>query len=169
MVYLLEKSFLTFSLNIDYLFISAYPGFIVFGEVKSNSYEAFKYFHISQSELFLFYENIVKIVSFLGNKTISEDQSVFLCKTNNDVTYCWKGSEVILGNNMVKIIKLCIEIQTNDVLFEISMSCDQFNYFLTTFNSMITPSLCLKPIEKYIFRKAVNSSIDKILSFQSNN
>ena len=166
MTYSIEKSFLTFSLNKDYLFISAYPGFIVFGEVKSNNYATFKYFHLSHNELYVFYENIVKIVCFLGNQSLSEDQNTIFCKTNDNLTYLWKGTQEIFGNRVVKIIKLCIEIDSNNIIFEISMCSNQFNHLLTTLNKMITASLCLKPIEKYLFMKATSSTVHQILSFQ---
>jgi hypothetical protein len=164
MSYLLEKSFLTFSLNKDYLFISAYPGFIVFGEVKSNNYETFKYFHVSHNELFVFYETIVKIICFLGNESLSEDQNTIFCKTN--LTYLWKGTQEIISNNVVKIIKLCIEIDSNNIIFEISMSSNELNHLLTTLNRMIPASLYFKPIENYIFKRAIRGSVNEILSFQ---
>jgi hypothetical protein len=163
MTYSIEKSFLTLSLNIDFLFISAFPGFLVFGEVESSSYVAFKYFHLSHSELFVFYENIVQILSFLGNKSLTEDQSTIFCKDNNNLTYLWKGTQEISGN---KLIKLYIEINSNNIVFEISLSCDQFNHFLTTLKIMAIASLSLKPVEKYVFKKAISASIEQILSFQ---
>jgi hypothetical protein len=165
MTFSLEKSFLTFSLNKDYLFISAYPGFVVFGEVKSNHYETFKYFHLSHNQLLVFYENIVKIVCFLSNETLSEDQNI-ICKTNDNLTYLWRGTQEIFDNTIVKIIKLCIEMDSNNIIFEISMSSSQFNHLLSTLSRMIIASLCFKPKEKYIFKRAVSASVDQILSFQ---
>jgi hypothetical protein len=72
-----DNSSLTLALKKDYCFVSAFPGFFVFGYIQNSSYNPFKCFQISHFDLPKFYSIILKIVHFIAEKTTSIEKTEF--------------------------------------------------------------------------------------------
>lgn len=166
-MFYLEESCLTYALKKEYCFISAYPGFILFGKVLSTYYDEFLQFN--HFELSYLYEVIISIVTFLATNEILEEKNIILKKDKNgqSVTYFWKGITLTdEEQNSKKHIIFGSENNCGDCTFQIILNLEEFNFLLFCLSDIFISCLCLKPIEKYFFKRALNESTETIISFQ---
>ena len=76
----LQKSNLTLSLKKDFIFISSYSGFFIFGAIVNNHYQKNKFFHFSHFDLPKLYNSILKFIHFIADNKESLDRTDILTK-----------------------------------------------------------------------------------------
>ena len=86
-----EESCKTLALTHDSIFLSAFPGNIVFGEVNRTGYKEGKYFKFSFHQLFELYLGLINIIKFFVSSI--DDRGVII-KLNEDLSYCWLGKKL---------------------------------------------------------------------------
>ena len=149
----LSKSLLTIALKRNYTFISAFPGFFVFGDVKNTFFYDVHSFQFSHFELPKLYSCFLKITNFFSNDTQIQQQDIILNKSSitfdKDDIYFWVGRIINKNGNNLKVISFGIEREQENV-FEFNFTENEFNSLLQSLPSIIFSCICLKPIEKYI-------------------
>ena len=158
----LQKSNLTLSLKKDFIFISSYSGFFIFGSIVNNHYQKNKFFHFSHFDLPKLYNSILKFIHFIADNKESLDRTDILTK---EIEGC-SVSYFILGNieSNKKIVKFCLEC--NSEVFELSFTVFQLNDFLNTLNDIILNCLCLQSVEKNMILLATLEPLEKIVTFR---
>jgi hypothetical protein len=158
-----SKSCQTISLKKSEIFMSSFPGKIVFGEPtfigysKSNS---FQYKHIQFLDLYL---SLLKIVHFFASTSNIDDKGSILIISENTI-YFWSGK--IFENRKVieKVVKLGIEFDSN-IIYEIIFNAEQFNEFVYIFAQLMLSCLCLKSFEKQFLEDIANKTpITKLIT-----
>ena len=107
------------------IFISAFPGKLVFGEVNHNGYKKLKYFRFLHFEIFNLYLALLNIIKYIGSSSnILEDKGIII--TKEEVTYYWLGKLMENNNFSQKVIVFAIE-QKFETVFEKLFTIEQIN------------------------------------------
>jgi hypothetical protein len=165
--FLFSESCENFALDLPFIFMSSYPGIIVFGKVNKEGYINDKFFKFGVFECYKLYLAIVQILSFLTDPNEKIDKA--LISQGNEENYFWLGANIVANNKQCKVAKLGIEKQDN-ITFEVKFSIKQFQIFFHALNKVIRSSLCLKEVENkllmFILDKPINTydSIDDLLT-----
>jgi hypothetical protein len=146
--FLFSESCENFALDLPFIFMSSYPGVIVFGKVNKVGYITDKFFKFGIFECYKLYLAIVQILSFLTDPNEKIDKGLIL--ERNEENYFWLGTSVLANNKQYKIAKLGIEKQDN-ISFEIRLTIKQFQFFFHALNKVILSSLCLIDVENKLF------------------
>ncbi len=146
------------------VFLSSFPGKVIFGKPKCFGYSNLKSFQYKHNEFIHLYLAIVQIVQFFA-KNKNDDKGLILTK-NDNITYFWIGKSVEQnGKDGNKIVKFGIEFQLN-IVFEIIMNMNQFNEFICVFSNLMLSCLCLKSCEReYIEAYAYETTLSNIINF----
>jgi hypothetical protein len=141
----LEKSLITLALKKDFCFISAFPGFFIFGFVTKSHYEKNKFFQFSHFDLPKLYTALLKVIHFMSDETDRFEKTEVITKQIEDC----KVSYYIFGNVSVneKEVKFCLQVNLFN-LFDLSLNAFQLNDFLSAISDILIACLCLNPIEK---------------------
>jgi len=132
------------ALDLPFLFISSYPGAIVFGKVNKSGYIKGKFFKFGIFDCYKLYFAILKFLAFLTNSNEKSDKGLILHTVEEN--YFWIGTTLISNNKEHKIVKLGIEKDDN-INFEIQFKIKNFQIFFQALKKVILSSLCLKDIE----------------------
>ena len=166
--FLLSDSCFTIALRRNQIFVSAFPGLIVFGEVSTTSFKQLKYFEYSYYDMFELFIALTQIIQFLvvnsDNLNEDEDRGVIISKHQNEI-YFWIGKTIIVNHKEVKVINLGIEIEAN-IVFELTFDCEKLNDLIYGVYMCMLPCLCLKKIEKKLFESVIEEDIEKIVSLK---
>lgn len=164
--FLLSDSCLTIALRRNQLFVSAFPGLIVFGEVSTTYFKQLKYFEFSYYDIFELFRALTQIIQYLvvNSDTLNQDRGIIISKCDNEI-YFWMGKTIILNQKEVKIITLGIEIESN-IVFELTFDCEKLNDLIYGLYTCMLASLCLKKIEKKLFECIIEENIEKIVSLK---
>ena len=146
------------------VFISAFPGKLVFGEVNCKGFIKSKYFQLLHFELFYLYSNFLNIIKFLVREEDNEDKGLILSK--DDVAYYWCGKKVVENNKPKKVI-IFIQEYKFETNFELFFDEEQFNDFIKCISETILACLCLKPIEKAFFEFITKENTTVIVSLKN--
>ena len=133
----------SFALDTPFLFISSYPGLIVFGKVNKKGFKKGQFFKFGIFECYKLYLAIIKILSFL---TSSDKTDKALILQSDEHNYFWIGTTVLTNNKEQKIIKLGIEKDDN-ITFEIQFVLKNFQFFFNGLSKVIRSCLCLREVE----------------------
>jgi hypothetical protein len=152
----------TYCLKENNIFISSFPGKIVFGLTSQIGYEKLKHFEFQYYHILNFFLAVVKIVQFFA--TAEEEKGLIL--DLKDKIYFWSGKSVIEDGKPIKIVKFGIECKGN-ISFEIVFNTSGFNNFIHVFTQLIFPCLCLKSLERQLFESAANKSITYIVNLKN--
>jgi hypothetical protein len=152
----------TYCLKQSEIFISSFPGKIVFGLVNQNGYKKQKYFEFGSYFFFNFYLSVVKIVEFFATDLKTEDKGLITSQT--ETSYYWIGKSVVQDKKSTKVIKLGIESLKTDGGFEIVFNINQFNEFVKLFYKLIFPCLCLKTFERELFESVSLKSLSFVIN-----
>jgi hypothetical protein len=169
---LFSKSLQTKALKTISSFISAFPGFIVFGKTSATVYKKGSYFKFSVFEVYKLYLSFFQILNFFTNDDIDDcDRKGLILhreNLNNEEVYFWQGLEVTHSkNNNKKYIKFGIEKSTDtEVRSEIYMTLEDLPNFIKALKSSILICLCLNDIESELIIYASNQSPDEILNLR---
>ncbi len=144
------------------VFISAYPGFIVFGRAIQKFYPAQTYFKFSPFELHKLYVAIIKILTFFTEENPKEKQGVIL-RRSESITYFWIGVVLNVNGRNEKIVSFGIE---TECILKIQMNLSDLHNFITALKSTIVICLCLSTEESEIITAASNLDIDTLLKLK---
>jgi hypothetical protein len=161
------ESCLTLSLKNSEIFISSFPGKIVFGEPNSYGYINSKSFQYNHHQFFNLYLSFVNIIHFFASSSNENDKGLILTQSQNTI-YFWTGKIVVQENQVNKrVIKFGLEIDDN-ITFEIILTSEQFNELVYAFSTLILSCLCLKSFERQFIEEITEElSIIKLLSFKN--
>ena len=117
----LNNSCKTLNLKTSDIFISSYPGKIIFGTITKNNYCAFSYFQFLTFELFYLYVSLIAIIKAFANESELTRNKIIL-KVNEELSYLWSIVTVKVLNEEKKYIEIILQHCTNEtykVLFNI--------------------------------------------------
>lgn len=147
----LNDAIVTLSLKKEGMFISAFPGQIIFGKVKNQVYEAKERFVIRRSQFKEFYLSIVCILSSITSNNTSKGQLF----SDVQCYYFWE----VLADKTIKIIN-----EKNNVsFFSIGFNHEEFLNLLTYFHRLILVCLLLKNQEIDILEKLYCMNTNEII------
>jgi len=149
------------------VFLSAFPGFIVFGQTYTKFYPKGTYFKFSVFEVYKLYIAIIKILTFL-----IEDEPI-ICEglmlerdKSNKIVYYWRGIRLLIDGIEEKLVAFGIE-RKNEERVEIKMTLSELHNFIQCLKSTITICLCLNDIENDIIIAASALDIERIKKLKS--
>ncbi len=155
-----DKSCHTKVLKSSSLFLSAYPGFIVFGKTFTKSYPEKSYFKFSPFELYKLYISIIKILTFFTEENPQITNGIILERAKIDkIIYFWSGRTLLIDEEEQKLVTFGIETKNSETL-KISMTFSELHNFIKALKSTITISLCLNNIENELIFAATNLDIN---------
>jgi hypothetical protein len=165
-LFLFSETCQTICLKYSDLFLSSYPGKVIFGHPKYSGYLKLKSFQYQHNEFFNLYLGLIQIVQFFAGAK-SDEKGLILSKTEN-INYFWIGKSVSEnGKDGNKIVKFGIEYNLN-IIYEIIMNMKQFNEFISVFSSLMLSCLCLKSSEReYIEAFANEVTLSNIVNFSN--
>jgi len=140
-----SESCQTLSLRKSDIFLSSFPGKIVFGQPNFIGYSKTNSFQYKHNQFFNFYLSIINIVNFFASN-LNEEKGLILTVSENTI-YFWCGKIVESDKVSQKVVKLGIEFDSN-ILFEIILNGEQFNELIYIFSNLIFSCLCLKSFER---------------------
>jgi hypothetical protein len=150
------------------VFLSAYPGFIVFGKTFTNSYNKQNYFKFSVFEIYKLYIAIIQILNYLTeeNPTVSKDVILERDQINKTIYY-WRGVKLLINGQNKKFIFFGIEKEDSE-RNEIPMTLLEVHNFIKALKSSIIISLCLKNLENDLLICASNLEINTLKKLTEN-
>ena len=142
------------------VFVSAFPGKIVFGDVIEQNYPEFKYFQFFHFEIFNLYLALVAIIKNIVNNSQEESENKgIIIKFNDELCYLW-----CINNNQINLI---LEYKSKNV-YQLTFTLDQFNDFIYTLSESFLPCLCLKGIEKQFLEFVAQQEIYILIQIEKN-
>lgn len=152
-IYNLHNAILTFCLEKNDFFISAYAGKVVFGEIFSFGYIINKRFVIHRAEFKHFYNSIQDIVKFIASNKAQKG-----CITSTDrFTYTWE----VTANKSINI-----SIQKDNLnIYQTFFNHNEFNNLIYSFQKLCISSLLLKDDEVMFFQRISALPLTEIVSF----
>jgi hypothetical protein len=147
------------------VFLSAYPGFIVFGQTFSKSYLEETYFKFSVFELYKLYIAIINILIYFTevNPIISKE---LILQRASKIVYYWRGVTLFIDDVEEKFIIFGIEKKHSEKL-EIKFSLSELHNFIKALKSTIVISLCLSEIENETIIAATKLEINVLKKFKN--
>ena len=147
------------STNSD-IFISSFPGKIVFGKVDIVGFKKLKYFLFEHYNFVKLYVALVNIVKFFSTPSVDDDKSLIL--SNEEVIYFWTGKELFQDKKKTKVIKFGIEY-SSDIVFEILLNIEELNDLVFCISRVMLSCFCLKPLERDFLHRASKETITNIM------
>lgn len=152
-----EDACKTLACNKKDIFISAFPGQIIFGEVNQIGYKKCKFFKFYHFEIFHFYIALTNIFKFLCSNSESEttisNKGVILILNPIEVYY-WIGKDYLVNNQNEKLIVFGIE-KNSESVYELKFSLNELNELINIFSQSVLSILCIKSIEKQILESVL--------------
>jgi hypothetical protein len=167
-----SKSIQTKALKVTSVFISAFPGYIVFGKTCDKVYRKGSFFYFSVFEVYKLYLSFFKILSFFTSDTLEdEDEKKGLILEHDNLSveesYYWYGLELTNSKNVTnKYIKFAIERKSSTIC-QIHMTLNDLQNFVKALKSSVLISLCLNDIENELIILASANSPEQILKLKS--
>jgi len=156
----------TLSLKTSDIFISSFPGKIVFGEPNSLGYSNLQSFQYKHHQFLNLYLSFVNIVQFFASNSNNTEKGLILTHSENTI-YFWSGKSVVQENVNKRVIKFGIDV-SDSIIFEIILNSEQFNELVYTFSSLMLSCLCLKSFERnFIEHISEELSLIKLLSLKN--
>ena len=147
------------------IFISAFPGKIVFGDVCSTGYKQSRYFKFEFYQMCELYISLINIINFLVSSEKTSERHLII-KINETTNYFWLGNTVLVDKKESKVVQFGIESQS-DVKFKIDFNGEQLNNLIKYISEMILPCLCLQSNQRQIFQSVIKQSISVIVSLNN--
>ena len=146
------------------IFISAFPGKVIFGHIVEDNYPKLQYFQFFHFQLFKLYLSLVEII----NNSITEESSEIkktdlIIKLSDEVSYFW-----IIEIGDIQLIQFVLEFK-NIINYKLSFTLDQLNDFIYCLSVSILPCLCLKHLERDFLEYITEQEISKILNDTKDN
>lgn len=161
--FLFADSCKTLISNKNEIFVSAFPGKIVFGKVNQVGYKKSNFFKFFHFEIFHFFVALTNIFKFLSSENTA-NKGIILTLDTLEVYY-WIGKELVVTNQNQKIIVFGIEENSQSV-FEINLKLQELNELIHIVSQTIISCLCLKSIEKQLFENIVQCPTSEIVQLK---
>jgi hypothetical protein len=158
--FLVIESCANLALEIPNTFMSAYPGFIVFGKVKLNAFEQNRFFKFGVFEVYKLYLAIVNILNFMTGQNDDLNKDLILTNENGD-NYYWIGTNLMRNNKLCKIVKFGIEKQ-DTITYELHFTLNNFQNFFFCLKKLLITSLCLKQMHVDFIHFIIVLPIEKL-------
>jgi len=149
-----SQSCQTISLKKSEIFMSSFPGKIVFGEPNFSGYSKSKSFQYKHIEFLDLYLSLLKIVHFFATTSNIDDKGLILTISENTV-YFWSGKIFENAKVIEKVVKFGIEFNSN-IIYEIIFNAEQFNEFVHILAQLMFSCLCLKSFERQFLEDFAN-------------
>ena len=153
----------TIALKQENIFISAFPGAIIFGEVCPTGFLENKCFRFNHYQLFELYLALVSLIKFHISEAENSNEKGIILTLRNEELYYWCASKIIFNQTETKIIKFGIE-QKLQTVFELLLEYEDLNNLINALSQMILPCLCLNPLERSIFDFASEQDITTLVT-----
>jgi hypothetical protein len=157
----IEKSCETYILKRVPFLISAFPGYLVFGQTdRGQKYEELSCLKFNFYEYSKLSDCITRSVIFIAED--NKDTNVIDICENQKVAYQWQGVLKTNDNLTEKYIKFIISngLQSNELIF----SLIEFNNLIRLIKRCILSSLCLKDEEEVFISDLIKKDADFIIS-----
>ena len=143
----------------NHLVCAAFPGTIVFGQIKDRSFvsnKSFVFFRGNYHLIFVIFVEIAKV--FSGKNAMTK--KCFVSK--NAISYYVE----VTKPNEAFLVTLSIEINSSET-FNVSFNQDELNSLCFAVKELVLPSLCLKFIESELLSSvALTTSVTQIRKFK---
>jgi hypothetical protein len=157
-----NESLFTTVLKSFSVFLSAFPGFIVFGKTFTTSYPQNCYFKFSPFELYKLYIAIIQILNYFIEDTPKITRGIIL--ERNETTrsvYFWNSTSLIINEKEEKVIFFGIENE-DGIILKIKMSLPELHNFINALKSVISLSLCLTTLQNELIITASSLEISTL-------
>jgi hypothetical protein len=157
----IQKSCETYILKKVPLLLSAFPGYLVFGQSdRGQKYEELKCLKFHYYDYAKLSDSITKCVTFIAND-IEETEAVII-NENQNITYLWQGILKTVNNVTEKKIKFIVTngFERNELIF----SLIEFNNLISVLKRCLISSLCLKDEEEIFFSELIKKDNEFIRS-----
>lgn len=142
------------------LLISAFPGFLVFGEtICGQTYNKLKCLKFNFFDYSVLSDCISKCLEFV---TEDKHQTERLAIIKKEVTYFWQGFSKTIDNNTEKNIRFIISSASHES--EINFSLIEFNNLIFLLKRCLLSSLCLKDEEETFVLELIIKDAEFIMS-----
>ena len=151
------------------IFVSAFPGKIIFGNVDQVGYKKLNYFKFNHFELFHFFvalTNIFKFLSDTSDTKLNTANKGIILTLNTFEVYYWIVKDVFINNNIQKQIVFGIEKEAK-VVFELNLTLKELNELINIIAQTILSCLCLKSIEKQLLENVALQSTEDIIALKN--
>ena len=163
----LSNSCKTILLKTSDIFISAFPGKIIFGNISDQSYIKFKYFQFSAFNLLYLYLSLVTIIKkVFSEENIEANCDGVIMKINEDLQYLWSISQSTETIN--KHLHILLEFKTN-LIYQVEFNLEQLNDFVNGLSETLIPCLNLKNIERHFFHFISKQQLSEIVQLTPEN
>ena len=162
----LTNSCKTINLKSSDIFISSYPGKVIFGNISRHRYAKCSYFQFLTFELYYLYLSLVSIIKALLSSE-NELSKKLILKVNEDLSYWWSIVTVNLPNEERKCVQILL--QNSSLNYRITFTLDQLNDFISALSEIIVPTLCLKSVEREFFEFVSDQEILNIINLDRKN
>ncbi len=150
-----KNSSYTTVLKVFSVFMSAYPGYIVFGKTYTQSYQENSYFKFSPFEVYKLYIAIIQILKFFTEEDPQIKQALILERSKCfKIVYFWDSTILRINEKEEKFISFGIE--TEESISKINMTLVELHNFITALKSTVLISLCLTNFETEVLINASN-------------
>ena len=140
--------------------ISAFPGFLVFGEtICGQTYVKQKCLKFNFFDYSILSDCISKCIEFITEDKHETERSRII---ENEVTYFWQGFSKTIDNNTEKNIRFIILSGSHQS--EINFSLVEFNNLISLLTRCLLSSLCLKDEEETFVFELITRDTDFIMS-----
>ena len=162
-----SRSCKTLALKQELMFISAFPGFLVFGEVDQIGYKDKKFFKFAFYQIFELYLALINVIKyFVLSNEVEHHQQGRIIKINEKLSYYWLGKLLKINNEDEKTVIFVIELN-NEKSFQLLFTSEELNDFVKTLSEMILPCLCLKNLERELLENASKLMTSDIVSLNN--
>lgn len=150
-----DNSCITLALSKPSLFISSYPGKIVFGQVNDYQYVSEKHFVFYRCNYISLYKAIVLILKSISADTGKEADGKIL--THENLTYTWQTKDDCVWVQMKR---------ESHTVYQCSFNFEQLNNFFDCFNELILSTLLIRGNEREIFELFASFPLEKLVAIE---
>jgi hypothetical protein len=161
--YHFAESCYTIALQKEDLFMSAFPGKVIFGETNSIGFKKEKCFVFLHYQIIHFYLSLLNIVSFFASEARNTDEQGQILSLNSTKFYYWIGKNVISDESEIKIVKFGIQSK-DEITYEILLNANELNDLIYFLPQIILSALCLKINERNCLEYLSDQSTALIVS-----
>ena len=162
-----SHSYKTILLKTSNLFVSAFPGKLIFGGLCLENYIKFQFFQFFIFDLLHLFISLVTIIKKISCEDKSETNfDGIIIKINEELRYLWSISPKT-PNADLKVF-FTVELKSK-LVYQIEFNLDQLNDFINGLSETILPCLTLKNIERQFFYFVSQQHITEIVQLTTQN
>ena len=151
----------TIVLKTTNLFISAFPGKLVFGSISVEHYLKFNFFQFFVFDLLNLYICLVNIIKKISSSS-EEDCDGVIVKINPELSYLWSISPKTINEDNQFHVLFTVELKSK-LVYQIDLNLDQLNDLINGLSETIIPCLSFKNLERQFFEFVSKQQISEIV------